>query len=350
MSNDRSSLRELLKRYGARPARLPKKLAVELATLVDAVPAGDEWVHEIKFDGYRMLCRVARDEARFISRNGRDWSARFPEMAETASDLNVDQAVLDGEVVALGPEGTTSFEALQQVFQAGRTSELIYYVFDVLHLNGHDLTGVPIELRKDVLQRVIQSAHPSIRYSDFIRGSGREVIEQACRLHLEGVVSKRRGSLYHPGRGLDWLKVKCSKREEFVIGGFTKPSGTRSHFGALLLGYYDRAQKLIYAGRVGTGFNARTLAELHAKLVKLVRASSPYSNFSGTSGDAKDAIWVTPKLVAEIQFSNWTKDRLLRHPSFQGLREDKPAGKVRHEEPMSLSEVTHGHGEQRHRS
>jgi bifunctional non-homologous end joining protein LigD len=338
-NDDRFSLRELLEGYGARLAPLPKQHGVELATLVDAVPAGDDWVHEIKFDGYRMLCRVARGKARFISRNGRDWTGKFPELAGAAGGLDVDQALLDGEVVALRPDGTTSFQVLQNIFQAGRTSELIYYAFDVLHLNGHDLTTVPFELRKDVLKRVILEAHPSIRYSDFIQGSGRDVIDEACRLHLEGVVCKRRGSPYRAGRGLDWLKVKCSAREEFVIGGFTRPAGTRKHFGALLLGYYDHDQKLIYAGRVGTGFNKTTLNALHAKLVKLVRARSPYSNLSGTTGDAKGVSWVKPVLVAEIEFSNWTDEGLLRHPAFQGLREDKPAGKVIHEKPMSLNEV-----------
>ncbi len=164
-------------------------------------------------------------------------------------------------------------------------------------------------------------------------------MSKACQLHLEGIICKRSGSPYRPGRGLDWLKVKCSKREEFVIGGFTKPGGSRAHFGALLLGYFNHAKKLIYAGRVGTGFNQTTLTELHRKLTQLEQAKSPYSNLTGTSGDARDVSWVKPVLVAEISFSNWTDEGLLRHPSFQGLREDKPADKVVHDEPLSLSEV-----------
>ena len=324
---------------GRAPRPLAGKQAVELATLVDAAPAGDDWVHEIKFDGYRMLCRVTNGKARFISRNGHDWTAKFPELAEAAGGLAVDQAMLDGEVVALKPDGTTSFQALQNVFQAGRTRELVYYVFDILHLDGHDVTRLPLEVRRELVKRVVSGSHESIRYSDSIQGSGKEVIAKACHLHLEGIVCKRRGSPYRPGRGLDWLKVKCSKREEFVIGGFTKPAGSRAHFGALLLGYYDHGKKLIYAGRVGTGFNEKMLAALHEKLGKLVQVKSPYANLSGTSGDARDVSWVKPELVAEIQFSNWTDEGLLRHPSFQGLREDKPAGKVIHEEPRSLSEV-----------
>jgi bifunctional non-homologous end joining protein LigD len=186
---------------------------------------------------------------------------------------------------------------------------------------------------------VSEASHESIRFSDHLKGTGQEIIAQACRLHLEGIVSKRRDAPYRPGRGLDWLKVKCSQRAEFVVGGFTKPSGHRSHFGALLLGYYDHAKKLIYAGRVGTGFNAATLTALHQKLSKLEQARSPYSNLAGTSGQARDVTWVKPVLVAEIEFSNRTDDGLLRHPSFQGLREDKPASAVIHDEPLPVSEV-----------
>ncbi len=337
--HERTSLRTLLQHPDARRAPLPKEQAVELATLVEAAPAGDGWVHEIKFDGYRMLCRVVRGKARFISRNGKDWTAKFADLAKAAGGLVVGDAMLDGEVVALQADGSTSFQALQNVFQTGRTSELVYYVFDILHLDGHDVTGVPLDVRRDLLKRAISGCPDSIRFSDSIQGSGKAVISKACHLHLEGIICKRSGSPYRPGRGLDWLKVKCSKREEFVIGGFTKPGGSRAHFGALLLGYFNHAKKLIYAGRVGTGFNQTTLTELHRKLTQLEQAKSPYSNLTGTSGDARDVSWVKPVLVAEISFSNWTDEGLLRHPSFQGLREDKPADKVVHDEPLALSEV-----------
>ena len=266
-----------------RRARLPKSQAVELATLVDAAPPGDDWLHEIKFDGYRMLCRVDNGKARFISRNGHDWTKKLPELAQAAGGLAVEQAMLDGEVVSLKPDGTTSFQSLQNVFQAGRTSELVYYVFDILHLDGHDVTGRSArgaqgDSETRCFRKVLMIRYA---YSDRSQGTGREIIEKACHLHLEGIVSKRRDAPYRPGRGLDWLKVKCSKREEFVIGGFTRPSGRRSHFGALLLGYYDHGKKLIYAGRVGTGFNDKTLAVLHQKLSKLVQPRSPYANLVG---------------------------------------------------------------------
>jgi bifunctional non-homologous end joining protein LigD len=333
------TLEQLLKHPDVRRGKLPQTQTVELATLVDAAPAGDDWLHEIKFDGYRMLCRVQNGKARFISRNGHDWTRKFPELAQAAGRLAVKQVMLDGEVVAFQSDGTTSFQALQNAFQSHQTGKLIYYVFDILHLDRQDVTRVPLEARRDILKLAVSGAHQSIRYSDSIQGSGEDIIDKACRLHLEGIVSKRRNSTYRPGRGLDWLKAKCSKREEFVVGGFTKPSGSRSHFGALLLGYYGRSKKLIYAGRVGTGFNEKTLATVHQKLAKLVQSRSSFASLSGSTGEARDVTWVKPALVAEIQFSNWTDEGLVRHPSFQGLREDKLASKVTHDEPLSLAEV-----------
>ncbi len=334
-----SSLLELLEVPGVRRAKLPLSQKVELATLVDEAPSGDEWLHEIKFDGYRMLCRIENGKARFISRNGHDWTAKFPELAQAAGRIAVKKAMLDGEVVAIERDGTTSFQALQNVFQTGRTHELVYYVFDILHVDGHDVAGAALEVRRDILKLAIAEADKSIRFSDSIQGSGQEIIDRACSLHLEGIVSKRRSAAYRAGRGVDWLKVKCSKREEFVIGGFTRPAGTRAHFGALLLGYHGRGRELIYAGRVGTGFNEKSLADVHEKLKKLVQTRSPFTNLTGSTGEARDVSWVKPSLVAEVQFSNWTDDGLLRHPSFQGLREDKPASKVTHDEPRSLGDV-----------
>ena len=337
---DKAALEQLLLHPSVRRARPPKAQLVELATLVDAAPPGDDWLHEIKFDGYRMVCHVANGKARFISRNGNDWTHKLPELTQAAGGLEVKQAMLDGEVVSLKDDGTTSFQDLQNAFQAGRTDELVYYVFDILHLDGRDVTAVPLETRKEILKLAIsKDSHNSIRYSDYLKGTGEEIIDQACHLHLEGIISKRRGSAYRPGRGIDWLKVKCLKREEFVIGGFTKPSGSRTHFGALLLGYYDHGKKLIYAGRVGTGFNEKMLATMHRKLTSLAQRKSPFCDLSAMNGQARDVSWVKPVLVAEIEFSNWTDERLLRHPTFQGLREDKPASAVNHDEPLSISEV-----------
>jgi len=339
-TDNERGIRTLSERSGAVPGRLPATQQVELATLAKQAPEGDDWLYEIKFDGYRMLCRIDKGRARFISRNGHDWTKKFPELAEMVARLPVEQALLDGEVVALAADGTTSFQALQNVFQTGRTAKLVYYVFDLLHVDGFNVTSVPLEGRKELLSKVLAGAtSKSIRLSEHLAGNGAEVFKQACRLHLEGIICKRRGRPYRPGRGLDWLKVKCSRREEFVIGGFTPPTGSRSHFGALLLGYHDVDGQLIYAGRVGTGFNDQTLASLHKTLSKLVRAKSPFHNLTGSTGPARGVTWVEPRLVAEVEFSNWTDEGLLRHPSFQGLREDKSAREVVRDVPLSSSEV-----------
>jgi bifunctional non-homologous end joining protein LigD len=336
-----STLAKLLAHPAAKRAKLPTSQSVELATLAKEAPAGNDWLHEIKLDGYRMLCRVDKAQARFISRNGHDWTKKFPELAQAVGDLPIEQAMLDGEVVAVDPDGVTRFQALQNIFQTGRTRDLVYYVFDILHLDGRDVTGLPLERRKEILKAVVDGSPQAspIRYCDHIVGTGPDVFAQACRMHLEGIVSKRRESSYRPGRGVGWLKIKCSRREEFVVGGFTPQSGGRTHFGALLVGYYDADKKLIYAGRVGTGFNEKTLASLHDKFAKLRQNQSPFANLSGTTGQARGVHWLKPLLVAEVEFSNWTFDQLLRHPSFQGLREDKPAIEIVRDEPISPSEV-----------
>ena len=177
-----------------------------------------------------MICRVDKGKARFISRNGHDWTLRLPELARAAGGLGVKQALLDGEVVVPNPDGTTSFQSLQNVFQDGRTGELLYYVFDLININGYNVADAPLELRKQILKLTVANGpNQTIRFSDHLQGTGQEIIKEACRLHLEGIVCKRRDAPYRPGRGLDWLKVKCSQRAEFVVGGFTRPSGNRAH-------------------------------------------------------------------------------------------------------------------------
>ena len=339
-SADRVSVAKALKNMGGTKRALPGKASVQLATLSKDAPDGDDWIHEIKFDGYRMLCRVDGDKVRFISRNGHDWTAKFPELAATARSLSVASAILDGEVVVVLPDGTTSFQALQNAFQTVRTAEFQFYVFDLLYLNGFDIREAKIEDRKALLKEILPSEtdHP-FKYSDHVVGNGAKFFAEAARLHLEGIISKRLGRPYTSGRGLDWLKVKCSLQEEFVIGGFTTPTGSRQHFGALLLGYYDTDKKLIYAGRVGTGFDDRTLASLHAKMKRLVQQKSPFANLSGHTGQARGVTWLEPELVAQIVFSNWTNDRQLRHPSFQGLREDKAAKEIVRDDPVSAPTV-----------
>jgi bifunctional non-homologous end joining protein LigD len=268
----RSTLSRALKTTAARKAPFPRNPRVQLATLAKEAPDGDAWIHEIKFDGYRMLCRIHDGKARFVSRNGKDWTSRFPALGDAAIELSVENAILDGEVVIQDDEGRTSFQLMQNAFQNGKSAQFLYYVFDLLYVNGHDLRDAAIEDRKKVLKEIIPDTleHP-FKFSDHVLGNGPKVFAEAARMRLEGIVSKKLGKPYSAGRGMDWLKVKCSLQEEFVIGGFTKPSGSRTHFGALLLGYYEDEGELTYAGRVGTGFNDRNLSTLYGKFKSITR-------------------------------------------------------------------------------
>lgn len=336
-ARDKTVLKKALRKSGAKRASLPRSPKVQLATLTKEAPEGENWLHEIKFDGYRMLCRIDHSSIRFISRNGRDWTAKFPSLSEAPKGLPVKAAILDGEVVVMQPDGTTSFQALQNAFQSPSDKPFLYYAFDLLYLDGYDTRPAPIEARKELLRIILpREDHSPIKFSDHVVGNGAAFFKEASRLHLEGIVSKRAGRPYVAERSTDWLKVKCSMREEFVIGGFTSPSGSRNGFGALALGYFDKDHELQYAGRVGTGFNDRTLASLHTKLLTLVQKKSPFANLSGTTGQARGVTWVKPELVAQVEFSQWTNERQLRHPSFQGLREDKPAAEVVREDPISM--------------
>jgi bifunctional non-homologous end joining protein LigD len=325
---------------GAAKGDLPEWLEPQKATLAEAAPTGDEWLHEIKFDGYRMLCRIDGKQVRFISRNQQDWTSRLPHLVEAARGLGLKQALLDGEVVVMEPDGTTNFQSLQNVFRDRRTGELTYQVFDLLYINGYDLRGAALLDRKQALSQLLQplgDAGP-LRYTEHLAGNGPEFLKHACKLGLEGVVSKRRDRAFQPGRGYDWLKAKCIQRDEFVIGGFTDPSGSRTGFGALLLGYHEGDQ-LKYAGKVGTGFTEKTLKDLLGRLKPLEQSESPFADRKTRTGPARTAHWTDPQLVAQIEFSNWTNDHLLRHPSFIGLREDKPAEEVVRDKPLPVSEA-----------
>lgn len=335
-THTRSSIASALENIDAKKAPFPRDVPVQLATLANETPEGDQWIHEIKFDGYRMLCRIDRGSARFVSRNGKDWTARFPALKAATETLPVETAILDGEVVVQDEQGRTSFQYMQNAFRNGAGAPFLYYIFDLLYLNGYDMRDIAIEERKKVLRDFVPRVedHPC-KFSDHLVGNGGKVFAEASRLGLEGIISKRRGRPYSAGRGLDWIKVKCSLQEEFVIGGFTEPGGSRTHFGALLLGYYDSAGDLIYAGRVGTGFNDRTLAELRAKFTPLEQRKSAFKNLAGTTGQARGVTWLKPSLVAQVEFSNWTNERQLRHPSYQGLREDKAAREVVRDDPVS---------------
>lgn len=321
---------------GARKAAFPAPFTPEMATLVDEVPPGDEWIHEIKYDGYRLLVMLRDGDARLITRNGKDWTDRFPDAARALSALPVKSAVLDGEVVVLTREGRTSFQALQNVLSSGRGGELVFYAFDLAYLDGMDLRRSPLLARKEALRALLAGRDGAVRFSDHIEGRGEAFYKQACGMGLEGIISKLATSPYVQRRTKDWLKVKCLLRQEFVIGGFSEPRGSRSHFGALLLGVHDEEGRLVYAGKVGTGFDGARLRDVHARLKERTRADSPFADLGRRGRGPKGVTWVEPELVCEIAFTEWTDDGKIRHPVFQGLREDKPAKDVVREDPAPL--------------
>jgi bifunctional non-homologous end joining protein LigD len=306
---------------------MPADLKPQLATLAVAAPAGPEWLHEIKYDGYRLFARIEHGKVRLITRNGLDWTSKFPELARAFGQLPVDTALIDGELVHLASNGTTSFSGLQDAIASGKTGALNFFAFDLVYRDGWDLTGASLEDRKAALGEIIPPyGEGMLRYSDHQTGRGPAVLREASSLGLEGIVSKRREAQYRPGRGAGWLKVKCRNREEIVVIGFTDPEGRREGFGALLAGYYDPSGTLRYAGRVGTGFSAARLADLRQRLDALAIKEPPV--VLPKDAPRKGVHWVRPELVAEVEFAGWTADAILRHASFQGLREDKSPKEV----------------------
>ena len=305
----------------------------ELATLVAEPPRGDQWLHEIKLDGYRIGAIVRNGAVELWSRRGNDWTDRFPTLGGALAKLAAKSAVLDGEAVVLLPDGRTSFQKLQNAFGSGPARDVYYFVFDLLELDGEDVAALPLDERKKRLAALVGKLRSDrVRYSDHTVGDGERVFREACRLNLEGIVSKRRDLPHKAGRTKSWLKTKCVHEQEFVIGGFTDPEGAREGIGALLVGVRDDAGKLAFAGKVGTGFTQKSARELRAKLVAIERKECPFTTRpAGWLG--KNAHWVAPRLVAEAKFSEWTSEGKLRHPSFLGLREDKAAADVVREKP-----------------
>jgi bifunctional non-homologous end joining protein LigD len=320
---------------GAKKTAMPAELKPELATLTEEPPSGPGWIYEIKLDGYRTLAFIKGGEIRLISRTGKEWTGPLEPIAAACADLGVENAILDGEVVAFAGDGTTSFQRLQNAFGEGRAGELAYHLFDLIHLDGRDLRGLPLIERKALLRALMErlpKKHKLV-FSEHFEGDGRRIFENACKLGVEGVIAKKKDSVYLSKRTRDWLKIKCFRRQELVIGGYSDPEGSRTGIGALLVGYHDPARDgaLIYAGKVGTGFTQESLAELARRLARLERKSSP---FTGGPKPKAGIHFVQPKLVAEVAFSEWTDGGHLRHPSFQGLREDRPPAGVIREKPI----------------
>ncbi|MEO5757960.1 MAG: DNA ligase D [Mesorhizobium sp.] len=311
----------------------------QLATLEREAPPGKDWLHEVKFDGYRLQAQIAGTEVRLLTRTGLDWTEKFGgDIVSELAALKCGDAIIDGEVVVLADSGVSSFSLLQADLSAKRTNRFLYYVFDVMRLDGQDLRAEPLVERKQALQELLgdRPEDAAVRFSDHFAEPGKIMLQHACRMGLEGIVSKRADAPYRSGRGPAWVKSKCTLRQEFVIGGYLPSETTGRGLRSLLVGYHE-AGKLHYAGRVGTGFSVKGAAELKKKLDGLQAKASP---FDASVPKGKGLVWVKPELVGEVEFRSWTSDHIIRHASFQGLREDKPAEEVVQEKPKTSTAKT----------
>ena len=329
---------------GAVKAPLPETLKPQLATLVDSAPHGDDWSYEIKFDGYRALVRIDRGDARSVrtfTRNGLDWTEKFAKQSDAVSKLDVRTAWLDGEATVLDSRGVPSFQALQNAFDANRPQEIVFFLFDLPYLNGYDLRKVPLVQRRALLRALMEKVEQdTIRFSEDFALNVDDLLHSACEMGLEGIVGKRRDSHYTSMRSGAWVKLRCRRRQEFVIGGYTEPSGSRTGFGALLLGVYDDEGRLRYAGRVGTGFDTQTLQAIKKELDARETKCMPFAEIP-RERSRTPIHWVKPQLVAECEFSEWTGDEVVRQASFISLRRDKPAREIVKESPRTEDDVNH---------
>jgi DNA ligase D-like protein (predicted ligase) len=320
-----------------RDAPLPQFVPFQLSQPVEKPPAGPQWVHEIKLDGYRMAARIDNGRVQLLTRTGLDWTGKYPGTAAALATLNVETAYLDGELCGVDEAGLPSFAQTQAATDGERGVALVYYAFDLLHIGGWDVSGLSLIERKALLEPLV-SNKAGLQFNGHATGDGELILKHAGKLGFEGVVSKTIDAPYAPGnRGL-WRKAKSLNRQEFVIVGWSDPEGSRPHLGALLLGYYTDEGKLTYAGRVGTGMPDKVLADLRRRLDPLARKTPPLNVLPprktrfGSPLVLSRVHWVEPKLVAEITYLTWTADNLLRHTVYVGLREDKPADQVRRED------------------
>src|ERR1700730_17869728 len=320
------------------PSAKPRFIEPMKAKLVDEPPKHGDWIYELKFDGFRAIGVKIDKKISLISRNEKTLDARFPEIVNAIKNLPVRECVIDGEIVALDEEGRSSFQLLQALEMEGRKSPLRFYVFDLLQLDGKSLLQLPLEERKQLLTKLYESVGDPIRYSGEIGGDAKSLLAEVKRRGLEGLIGKQRKSVYEPGRRSGaWIKLKCVNEQEFVIGGYTPPAGSRKHFGAILVGYYEGG-KLKFAGKVGSGFTSKSLSTLHKKFREEERNDCPFVDLpSKQNGKWVQAItpsmmkkmhWVNPKYVAQIKFAEWTRDQKLRQPVFLGLRDDKKPRQV----------------------
>ena len=330
-SSKAASAPDPTKLKGTKAEKLPDFVEPVFATLAAKPPAGERWLHEIKFDGYRLLAHIEAGRVKLLTRTGLDWTKKFGKAVPAAlAALPAGTALIDGELVVEGAGGASDFSVLQARLSEGRSDSFLYYAFDLLHLDGQDLRRVPLAERKAALQRLIGTdAESVVRYSAHFEESGALVLRHSCRLGLEGIVSKDRTSPYRSGRGKLWVKSKCSDRQELVVGGYVPSTAARNAIGSLVLGVYED-RDLRHAGRVGTGYSQTIARDLYQRLEKMRIDKSPFSD-TLTADEARKVRYVRPELVAEIEFRGWTADRKLRHASFRGLREDKPAETIKAE-------------------
>jgi DNA ligase D-like protein (predicted ligase) len=332
----RSASQAVISGPSRRGVPLPPFVPPQLSQPVEKPPSGPQWLHEIKLDGYRMAARIDNGRVQLLTRTGLDWTHKYPSAATALANLNVQAAYLDGKLCGVDAAGLPGFAQTQAATDGERGVHVVYYAFDILHLDGWDVSSLALIERKAILEPLV-SNKPGLQFSGHDTGDGQLILKHAGKLGFEGVVSKTIDAPYAPGnRGL-WRKAKALNRQEFVIVGWSDPEGSRPYLGALLLGYYADGRKLIYAGRVATGMPDKVLADLRRHLDPLARKTPalnilpPRKSRFGSPLVLSRVHWVEPKLVAEITYLTWTADNLLRHTVYVGLRDDKPADQVRRE-------------------